>query len=656
MKFYLLLCFYLSMACCAFAQAPVITGDTMLCPNGTGTATVTGSTAYTSYQWQVKPYGETSFTNVGGATSASFTYDTYNYSVTTIRVAVTQGAQSYTSNELFIDGMAFLGIYYMTETAGNVTFNPNTEGYVICNGGTITNTVGMPYSLVQWYKDGAAIAGATSTSYTITQAGTYYAVAAPAACPNYTQTTLPCVVSVCSTPGIVAPVIDGDVLLCPNTDGTATITNGQVYDTYQWQVKLYGEDEFTNIPGATSASFSYPVYDYAVTTIRLVVTEDGDTYTSNELFIDGYAWAGLTIMHEYDPTLVTIGENGQLLLCGDATVTNTVGMPYTVVQWYKDGEPITGATSPNYVISAPGEYYVVAAPGFCPQSTSMSIPFTVEENTNCDTPVVVAPVIDGDVMLCPDTEGTATVTNNQTYDTYQWQVQLFGEETFNDIEGATAASFTYGAYDYSATTLRLVVTADGETYTSNELFVDGYAWAGLSIMHDFDPTEVTVDMDNGNFLLCGDTTITNTVGMPYSIVQWFKDGEAIAGATATTYVITGPGEYYVVAAPGYCPASTSTSIPFVVENNPDCTAGTSNPNTALFTLYPNPASTAINISITDAAKANAYIIYDVTGKTLLQGSLNGNTPSVNIEGLASGSYLIKIWGDNAGSTKMFIKE
>lgn len=454
-----------------------------------------------------------------------------------------------------------------------------------------------------------------------------------------------------------APAIEGDLMLCPYTNGTATITTDQAYDSYQWYYKYWFlSDDYAAIEGANSASFTYDWLTYDQALLKVVVTLNGQTYESNSIQVDSYAWASLFVMHEFDESQVSTGNNGELLLCGDATVTNTVGMPYTVVQWYKDDQPIAGATSPTYVITEPGEYYVVAAPGFCPNSSSTSIPFVVADNPNCETPGVVAPVIDGDVMLCPDTNGTATVTNEQTYDTYQWQLQLYGEEEFNDIEGATEASFTYDAYNYSATTLRLVVTVGDDTYTSNELFVDGYAWAGLFIVNEFDTELVSTNPENGNFMMCDGATITNTVNMPYTIIQWYKDGEAIEGATSTTYVITEPGEYYVTAAPDFCPNSINTSIPFVAEANPECTAGVNNPNKNAFTLYPNPAQGELNVNLAGVAGANAYTIYDVTGKTLQQGMLNSTISTINVSGLASGSYLVKISGENGSSAKMFIKE
>lgn len=73
-------------SCFVTAQEPSIEGDTMLCPNGEGTAYITTDMAYDSYQWQVKPYGAPDYEDIEGETGTSFTYDAYTYSVTNIRL------------------------------------------------------------------------------------------------------------------------------------------------------------------------------------------------------------------------------------------------------------------------------------------------------------------------------------------------------------------------------------------------------------------------------------------------------------------------------------------------------------------------------------------------------------------------------------------
>src|SRR5690606_703582 len=187
-----------------------------------------------------------------------------------------------------------------------------------------------------------------------------------------------------TTLSISQPVITGDLLLCPNGSGTATVTGSTVYDSYEWQYKYwFTSDPFVAIPGANGPSFTYDwdLYDQAL--LKVVVTLDGDTFESNTLQIDSHAWVGLPVGHEVGDN-VTFDPNSEgFLLCDGTTFISELFNPYTAnIQWYKDGMPISGANSMQYEIASAGTYYVTAAPAFCPDNTSTSLPITVAINTN----------------------------------------------------------------------------------------------------------------------------------------------------------------------------------------------------------------------------------------------------------------------------------
>lgn len=378
MKKILLSALALMMVSLSFAQQPQIQGDTMLCPEGNGTAYVANDMAYDSYQWYVDFYPHDTFVAVTGATESSFTYDAYNYSVAKIKVVTTVGANTYHSNELLIDSMVFLPIFYSTETEGNAYFDGNTGQYVICGGSdAVVNMIGGPYGNVQWFKDGAPIPGATQQQYAITTPGTYYAVASPQGCPELQETTLECVVVWCASNQ--GPVIAGDVMLCPDTNGTAgTITNN-AYDTYQWYADFYPYGEFEAINGATDESFTYDWETYDQAKLKLVVTLGGETLESNIIQIDSYQWASMTIAATVTEE-VSFNDIDQVWeLCEGGGFTNTVNSPYTEnIQWYKDGIAIDGATQSSYTITAAGSYTVTAGPEVCPDNTATSLPIIVE--------------------------------------------------------------------------------------------------------------------------------------------------------------------------------------------------------------------------------------------------------------------------------------
>ncbi len=270
-----------------------------------------------------------------------------------------------------------------------------------------------------------------------------------------------------------------------------------------------------------------------------------------------------------------------------------------------------------------------------------------------------APVIEGDLMLCPYTDGTATIVGGQTYDSYQWYYKYwFLSDDFVAIDGATEASFTYDWMTYDQALLKVEVTIGGETYESNELQIDSHNWASMTVIGEMgDPANVFFDPDLQVFLLCDGTTFPNTVNSPYTAnIQWYKDDEPIPGATSATYEIHEAGTYYVRASPFVCPdqpENVGTSLPIVVEKKTDCTASVKNPEAHKVALYPNPAQNELNLGLSENHDFSSFAIYDITGKILISGEV---TASINIAALASGTYILKLTGEQVLTTKQFIKE
>ena len=73
-----------------------------------------------------------------------------------------------------------------------------------------------------------------------------------------------------------------------------------------------------------------------------------------------------------------------------------------------------------------------------------------------------------------------------------------------------------------------------------------------------------------------------------------------------------------------------------------------------FSMYPNPASSSLNISASSMIK-NA-VIYNILGKQVMNLSINKNNESINVSNLASGMYLIKYTTESAIGTAKFIKK
>lgn len=59
-------------------------------------------------------------------------------------------------------------------------------------------------------------------------------------------------------------------------------------------------------------------------------------------------------------------------------------------------------------------------------------------------------------------------------------------------------------------------------------------------------------------------------------------------------------------------------------------------------MYPSPATDVLNISVDKLTSATAYRIYDVTGRTVLNGNITENKNLINIGTLATGTYYVQV--------------
>ena len=162
-----------------------------------------------------------------------------------------------------------------------------------------------------------------------------------------------------------------------------------------------------------------------------------------------------------------------------------------------------------------------------------------------------------------------------------------------------------------------------------------WGWCHFSNFVDILPLPKPTITQNGNVL---------TSNEAYSY-QWYLNNSPISGATAQTYTCTQNGVYFVE-----------------VSNEEDCSAKSDEitisdvgivetPEMVSPQIYPNPAFTQLHVKL-DTQEATDYSIYSITGQTILQGKLQDEVSTINIESLASGMYYLKI----ANKTVKFVKE
>jgi hypothetical protein len=374
---------FLSLAAVAWAQLPppVVVGDDMLCPQGTGTVQTTQ--AYSTYQWRIRYFGSTTTADIPGATSQTLLMDYFSFAASYVSCHVSLGPDTATSAEFFVDGWAFLPIHVMS--SGTFSTGPNGE-FLICPGDTVFHTVGMPFNTnLQWYEGGNPIPGATAQTLAVTTPGVYWASGAPQECPSYVE-TLGTPLEVAFGPGCPvgpAPALGGDTTLCPQATGLLHTAPG--YDAYQWFSRAAGAPSPTAIAGATGHTLAIDHAQHAGLFFSVQVSLNGQTATTPEVQVVGLS---------FPPIAVAVSGNawqdlvGQWQMCPGHPFTLTVQPPYSVgLQWLQGGTPILGATQPSLQVGQAGSYAVVGAPAACPFAyDTLDLALVVVENPAvCDS-------------------------------------------------------------------------------------------------------------------------------------------------------------------------------------------------------------------------------------------------------------------------------
>jgi Concanavalin A-like lectin/glucanases superfamily/Secretion system C-terminal sorting domain/Ig-like domain CHU_C associated len=127
----------------------------------------------------------------------------------------------------------------------------------------------------------------------------------------------------------------------------------------------------------------------------------------------------------------------------------------------------------------------------------------------------------------------------------------------------------------------------------------------------------------------GVTTLTNS-------------GSGVANGTLTNFGLTGA-------------TSNWASGSQVTTGNVCTTLGTSSFDiSATLKIYPNPATSLVNIDFQDVEDA-AVTVSDINGRVLFTQKLNKTSNNVNIENLASGIYLFKVSSSKGSATSKVIK-
>jgi len=403
-----------------------------------------------NYQWQNSPDNLT-YTDIPGATSV--TYDPPLVSATTYyrRVVTSGGCSLASSNNVVITINPAIANNNITPPATTVFCAGGDPAVITGN----TPTGGNGTYTYQWQSSAdnitfADISGAVAANYDppLIFATTYYRrTVLSATCTQnsnvVTITVQPQLANnILTAPAVTTFCISGD----PGVITATTPTGGSGTYTYQWQIYT-GNIPYTDIPGATSATYDPPVIT-ATTRYHRIVTSGSCVISSN------------IILFQVDSAILNnnITAPATTIFCGagdPATIsgsTPTGGNGTFSYQWQSSVDNITftniaAATSINYdppVISATTYYRRMVTSGVCASAVSNVVVITINQS--------ITATASGDTTICEGGSASLAASGGVTY---QW----------SPATGLSNANIANPVASPSATTT-YTVTASNGTCTS----------------------------------------------------------------------------------------------------------------------------------------------------------------------------------------------
>lgn len=471
-----------------------------------------------------------------------------------------------------------------------LTINTSDSTDFICEGSSktlVSSHQDASYNY-QWYRNNVVISGATAATYNATLEGTYKLIITVGSC-------------VFESNAMFLEVIDLQVslntaaveILIPGTTLQINGITNAINPTFQW--KKNG----VNIPGATSINYTANdagVYSLTVTETQGCTTSS--TVSVEVIFPDSFEVA-IASAGDYQQCISTeillnivqfnaFTSNGVVNL-----VNNTYGYAY---QWYKNNQPIAGATSTLLTVNQTtgnGSYHLVVT---IPSIATPIVSNAISISLGGSNPAVISQT----GAYC---NTSTTVTFNSNYTGTQYTYQWFRNGVA--ISGATSSSYaTNQEGNYY-----VIVNNAGCSLTSNTILVSS--------------TSGTITINNPAFdiLLPGEEKIlTTTTSLSQPTYQWYRNNVLISGATSSSYTATLDGVYKVVATQGTgCALQAEASVTLAYPDSFNLTINVASG-------YQNCVSTATSLTI------NSFVAQTSQGNI----NVNPNNTNYNYQWLFNG--------------------
>lgn len=492
------------------------------CTSGSTTLTLTGYTSGVSgisLQWQNSTDGGTTWNNISGATSNTFTTPTL-IATTKYRCAVVCSGSGSTANSNVVT------ITINTSPTGTISPSSNVSICSPATTATLSVVTASASPTYQWQLNGVAISGATAASYTATTAGNYNVLITSGGC---TGTSLTAIVSVRTAPTVTATV--SPTTVCEGSPINFSASASTADTTYSVSAIPYSK-----------------VLPTGATTILSATGVNNSTGNFTGNMDDGY-WSGISLPFTFNYfgsnyTSLAISTNGNVQFGTNLTTTwvispaPTAGVPdnYIGAPWVDmDHSSTTTGSKIEYFVNgtSPNRQFVINwfAPLFG-SSDNDTCQLVLAEGSNNITVNLAAflNTLHQKTLGIENADGSvATVApgRNGTY----WQTTT--NESWLFKRGAVSYAWS-GPSSFSSTiqspSVASVLVANAGTYSVTVTDVNGCSASST----------VTANINKAPVITCpGSISVVTPVGSCNAVVTYTATATGIPAPTITYSIASG---------------------------------------------------------------------------------------------------------------------
>ncbi len=622
--------------------APAITTqpqDAVVCAGLTATFTSVATGTNLTYQWQVSTLAVPAFTNITGATSASYTQTGVTLAMNNnkYRVIVTGTCAPAVTSSAATLSVGNSAAITTSPASTTVCVGDNANFTVVATGSSLT---------YQWQVSTNGGTSFTNITGATTATLTLPAVTAALNTYQYRAVVFSClptgINSAAATLTVNNPVAiqtqPQSVTLCQGQNTTLSIAATATSLTYQWQVSTNGGTSFTNITGATAATLDLQAVTPAMNgnQYRVVLKGACNTAGVNSAVITLTVNTLVSISTQPAATSVCIPNNTSFTVAAAGT-----GLTY---QWQVSTNGgtsftnITGATTATInltgiTLAMNGNLYRVVLTGTCNNLNSNAVMLTVNNPVNITTQPVNKSVCESKTVQFNVVATGSTIT-------YQWQISVNNGPYVNlandaNYSGVTSANLTivnttvgFNGYKYRVVVSGVpcgILVSDVATLTVNRLPAVVLNVSSNTAINPYTPSEAYV-------------TVSPPGNYTYS---WTLNGQPLTNQTGNSFLVNvdGAGEYQVTVTDQLTGCGTTSNKALVTLKQTD----------GIF-IYPNPSSGLVQVRYYQPNAAlpstSTVKVYDSKGARVASGqytaTINYGRMDVDLSKMAPGVYMIEV--------------